>query len=339
MNLAERISVNTRYTRSINVERDRCSRGILEAYLPSAGCIELLSGISDTFDDVDQPRAWSLVGPYGSGKSSFALFLHELLGTGPIQAAAREILAKESPVVAERFSGEANWCRVVLSGGDEPIATRLVAALDDAATSFWRDRPGRKPAVLGRIRHAREHGGVTDSDLLEVVAELQNSLESAGGGGLLLLIDELGKFLEYEARHEGRGIFLLQQLAEHALRGRRANLVIVVFLHQGFDLYARGLGQKHRDDWAKVQGRFQTVSFIEPATQVLRLVAAALSNTLTATESLRVTVDAGQFAKVLATADALPSGMDAAIAADLFAQCDNGVGASGEGWFDSDCGG
>ena len=110
--------------------------------------------------------------------------------------------------------------------------------------------------------------------------DLQVALENAGAGGLLLLVDELGKFLEHEARHGGAGIFLLQQLAERAFSGRKANLLLVVLLHQGFDLYARGLGEKLRNDWAKVQGRFQTVSFVEPAEQVLRIVAAAFSNSL-----------------------------------------------------------
>ena len=80
MSLANKIHVNTRYTRSINVERDRGSPGIVDAYLPTARSIDLLEGVVAGLGSKDQPRAWSLVGPYGSGKSSFALFLHELLG-------------------------------------------------------------------------------------------------------------------------------------------------------------------------------------------------------------------------------------------------------------------
>ena len=287
MTLADRIAVNTRYTRSINVERDRGSPAIIEAYLPSAGGVELLGGIADALGRADQPRAWSLVGPYGSGKSSFALFLHELLGTGPSKTAARKILAVENRSIARKFAKSGRWCRIVLSGSDEPLPARLLAALDDAAREHWAGRSGRRPAVLERIRLARQQRTVPDSALLQLVDDLQEALESAGGG-LLLLIDELGKFLEHEARHGGAGIFLLQQLAEHAFRGRKANLLVIVLLHQGFDLYARGLGEKLRNDWAKVQGRFQTVSFVEPAEQVLRIVAAAFSHTLTATQHNRL---------------------------------------------------
>ena len=321
MTFAERIAVNTRYTRSANVERDRGSHPIVEAYLPSAGGVELLDAVADAFGTRDQPRAWSLVGPYGSGKSSFALFLHELLGTGRSRTAARNVLAGEDDRVARRFARQRPWCRVALSGSDEPLPDCLLAALDDAATAYWTERQGRRPAVLRRIREARAQDRIPNSRLLELVDDLQEALGRAGAGGLLLLVDELGKFLEHEARQGGEGIFLLQQLAERAFKGRSANLVVVVLLHQGFDLYARGLGEKQRNDWAKVQGRFQSVSFVEPPEQILRIVAAAFSNTLTAAQSRDVDRRAGRFAKALVAAGALPPALDRETAAGIFAAC------------------
>ena len=66
MSLADRIHVNTRYTRSINVERDRGSSSIVEAYLPTARSVGLLEDVAAALSAKDQPRAWSLIGPYGS---------------------------------------------------------------------------------------------------------------------------------------------------------------------------------------------------------------------------------------------------------------------------------
>ena len=321
MTLADRITVNARYTRSINVERDRGSHTIVQDYLPSVAGVELLHSVADTFGNSDNPRAWSLVGPYGSGKSSFALFLHELLGTGRSRTAARNVLAREEDSLARRFARQRPWCRVVLSGSDEPLAERLLAALDDAATGYWAGRQGRRPAILHRIREARGKGRIPDSQLLRLVDDLQTALEQAGAGGLLLLVDELGKFLEHEGRHGGSGIFLLQQLAEHALRGRRANLVVVVLLHQALDLYAQGLTEKLRNDWTKIQGRFQSVSFVEPPEQTLRILATAFSNTLTATQSKEVRRRTARLAKSLDSAGALPPALDVVAATDIFAAC------------------
>ena len=138
MSLAAKIHVNTRYTRSTNVERDRGSRSIIDAYLPTACGTSLLDDVANALGATDQPRAWSLIGPYGSGKSSFALFLHELLGgKDGVKVVATKGLAAGRPDLAQRFFRQQPWCRVVLTGSDEPLLTRLLAALDEAATSFW----------------------------------------------------------------------------------------------------------------------------------------------------------------------------------------------------------
>ena len=322
MSLANQIHVNTRYTRSINVERDRGSPAIVDAYLPTARSIDLLEDLSATLGPKDRPRAWSLVGPYGSGKSSFALFLHELLGPpGSAKAAAGRALAAERPDLARRFARQDPWCRVVLTGSEEPLGPRLLAALDDAATNFWFRKRGRKPNVVEEIRRARKRRKLTDSDLLGFIDSLQAAVERNGAGGLLLVIDELGKFLEYEARQGGGGIFLLQQLAERAFQGRNANLLFFVLLHQGFDLYARGMGERLKNDWAKVQGRFESVSFVETSEQTLRIVAAAFSNSLTKSQCEAVRNHSARMAKALSRAKALPSGLEVDSAAKIFASC------------------
>ena len=323
MSLTERIHVNTRYTRSINVERDRGSPAIVDAYLPTARSIDLLDGVVAGFGSQDQPRAWSLVGPYGSGKSSLALFLHELLGpAGRAKQAASRALASERPDLARRFARQNRWCRVVLTGSEEPLAPRLLAALDDAATNFWEGKRGRKPAVVEEIQRAHKHRDVTESDLLNLIDGLQAAVErNCKTGGVLIVIDEMGKFLEYEARQGGGGVFLLQQLAERAFRGGKTNIFFFVLLHQGFDLYARGMGERLKNDWAKVQGRFESVSFIEAPEQTLRVVAAAFSNSLTESQRESVGKTTARIARALARAKALPPGLEVDAAARVFASC------------------
>ena len=323
MSLADKISVNTRYTRSTNLERDRGSLSIIEAYLPTVRGVRLLEDVSAALGTKDQPRAWSLIGPYGCGKSSFGLFLHELLGDSatPAKSAAAKSLGRESRGLAQRFRKQKPWCRVVLTGSEEPLSNRLLTALDEAATNFWEGRLGRKPAVLEEIRQARKRGDAADSQVLRLVDDLQGALEKSDAGGLLIVIDELGKFLEHEARQSAGGVFLLQGLAERTFQGRKANLMLFVLLHQAFDLYARGLGEKLRNDWAKVQGRFQSVSFVETTEQTLRIVAAAFSNSLTQTERESIARRTTRMARAFGRAKALPGGLGDKQAAELFAAC------------------
>lgn len=321
MTITDNIAVNTRYTRSTNVERDRGSRSITEAYIPTSGGLGLLDGIRGVFGEADVPRAWSLTGPYGSGKSSFALFLHELLGPRPGKKVAIDVLAKERADLAECFDQCEPWCRVVLTGSEEPMPRRFLAALEEAATAFWAGRPGRNPGIVAEVRRAREAGEEAPSRLLALIDGLQLALEKAGAGGLVVIIDELGKFLEYEVRQGGSGMFLLQQLAELAFRGRRANLLLFVLLHQSFDVYARGMGDKLKNDWTKVQGRFESVSFIEPPEQSFRILAAAFSNSLSAGERRVVAERSRTAARALGAANCLPMALDVDAGADLFAAC------------------
>ena len=322
MNLAERIFVNARYTRSANLERDRGSRSIVESYLPTTRAIDLLERVLEAVGPDHRPRAWGLVGPYGSGKSSFALFLHELLGSREqAKATALGSLRRINVPLARAFDKQPPWCRVVLTGSEEPLTVRLLRALDESAAAHWSRRPGRKPAVIREIRKARERGVRNPAKVLRLVDDLHAAVQNAGDGGLLVVIDEMGRFLEYDSRHAGGSLIVLQELAERAFRGSNANLLLCVLLHQGFDLYARGLGEKVANDWAKVQGRFETISFVEAPEQILRIVSAAFSNDLTDAQQHVIRQRAERIAGAMSTAKALPAAFDKEEAASVFATC------------------
>ena len=96
MSIASKIKVSATYTRSVNLERDSQSDTADLGYIPTSRALRTLGTIASRFESKDLPRAWSLVGPYGSGKSSFALFLSHLLTSPSSKKAvvAREILKR-----------------------------------------------------------------------------------------------------------------------------------------------------------------------------------------------------------------------------------------------------
>jgi hypothetical protein len=328
MTISDKVRLNTYYTRSVNLERDANTAAIVEAYIPTSRALKTLDRMAGTLPATPTPRAWALVGPYGSGKSSFAVFLSHLLGApmAAATAAARRILRQANTGLAKRFAsatrGTQGHCCVLLTGSPEPLARRLTGALAEAAAQYWVCRRGRPPAIVTKLAAAAERAELSTSELIKLVNALQDAIAKAGGSGLLIVIDELGKFLEFEARHYGANdIFLLQALAEHAYAGQDANLSLVVLLHQAFEQYAKGLGESLKNEWAKVQGRFENIPFLESTEQVLRVVAKAFEQDLTAAEQEKVTKLATKMAKTLAKVGALPSALDASSAADLFEQC------------------
>jgi hypothetical protein len=323
------VSVRTQYTRSVNLERDFETDVVIRSYIPTSRALATLKRLADTLQDGNMPRAWALVGPYGSGKSSFAVFLAALLSRpakGISAIAAKTLKVHDKELAAhyhDHVARSAGYCRVLLTGSPEPLAPRIVRALHTAALELWSAKRGKNPVVLAKLEALAQETTPASSAVVDVTRELLNALQRIDSRGVVLIIDELGKFLEYEARHYGANdIYLLQSLAELAYNGNGPKLHCIVLLHQSFEQYAQGLGETLRNEWYKVQGRFETVPFVEAAEQVLRVVAAALdSSGLPAEVARGVRRYSQKAAKALAASSALPSGLTESKAAALFAAC------------------
>ena len=327
MSIINKISVNTHYTRSVNLERDANVIAVTKNYIPTSRALRTFSRISGTFSNQDMPRARSWVGPYGSGKSSASAFLGQLLSKPGSEGynVAQGVLCAASGEIAGAFSetnGKDNgWLKVFLTGSPESLGKRLVAALAHAAMQYSEDN-NLVIEHAGRISKLLTKDTLTTTEIVSAFQHLQDALEAHGCPGILLIIDELGKFLEYEARHYGANdIYLLQSLAEHAYKGQVVNLNLIVLLHQSFEQYAKGLGENLKNEWSKVQGRFEEVPFVESAEQVLRVVASAFNHSLDGAEKAGVKARVAKIVSVMAAQGALPAGLSEDEANTLFASC------------------
>ena len=329
MSLANKITVNSHYTRSINLTRDADSAAIMKSYIPTSRALKTLKQVSDSLLQEEAPRAWSLIGPYGSGKSSFAVFLSHLLSNenNPARKAACHALGKTSKELLDSYNAlvgdNSGYCIVLLTGSPDSLSKSLVAALSRSANAIWKIKKGKKPEVLKILSHyATQDESPKVDDILHAVQGLQDALYKIGYSGILIAIDELGKFLEYEARHYGANdIFLLQSLAELAFAKHNVKLALVVMLHQSIEQYARGLGETLKSEWAKVQGRFESIPFLDTSEQTLRIVAAAIKQELTKKEELLIRAKISSQVDVLIENNALPSTLENKTAEDLFYNC------------------
>ena len=318
------IQLDTHYTRSINLERDADSSEVLNAYIPTSRALLTLNQITDTFSDKACPRAWSLVGPYGSGKSSFAAFLGHLLEQKEHKnnATAVDILQKYNPTLADKINAHNNdngYCIVVLTGSPDSLSKRFVDALYQSAQRYFDKKP--KPLILDELAQATE-SVLTTTEIINLLKKLKLAVSEISGKGVLIVIDELGKFLEYEARHQGdNDIFLLQELAEAAFHGGDVNILLVVLMHQAFEQYSKGLGEDLKNEWVKVQGRFETIPFLESAEQTLRVMAAAFKHQLTEQQTKDINGYVNTIVNVLDKQSALFPGLNVTPAIEILSQC------------------
>ena len=289
--LSDLYQVKRRFHRSVHLERDFYKKeNVLDGYILTVTAREMLSRLLLTFENGATSKAWSITGPYGSGKSAFALFAAKLLGDSNASTTqqALDLLKGGDGSLYERFistSGNgqplSDFCPVLISGERAPLSTALLRGLENGLKSFG------IPSNSSLPRKIRQLLKTVVNDTPPQASEITNLFESAtraikkkGGGGVLLVIDELGKFLEYAAQSPAQGdVFVLQTLAEFATRSEQTPLIFLTILHQAFEQYANKFAKSQQEEWAKVQGRFEDIAFVEPTEQVLRLIGSAIEQT------------------------------------------------------------
>ena len=288
--LSDLFHVKGRFRRSVHLERDfYTNENLLEGYVLTATAREVLGRVVSALENGKSSKAWSLTGPYGSGKSAFALFTANLLGNSdsPKTEQALALLEQGDTPLYKRFTEingngrlfSSGFCPVLISGERAPISIALLRALEHGLTSF--NGISRSNAPLPKIRtllKAAEKGTLPQAyEITKIFESAMHQIKKHEGPGLLLVIDELGKFLEYASQYPAQGdMFVLQTLAEFADRSEETPLFLFTILHQAFEMYAQHAAKSQREEWAKVQGRFEDVPFTEPIEQVLRLVGTAL---------------------------------------------------------------
>ncbi len=120
------------------------------------------------------------------------------------------------------------------------------------------------------------HDGADSAGLCEGISALLRRY-LVGCAGLIILVDEMGKFLEYAALHPEQGdMQVLQEMAEQATRSRENPVVLITILHQAFEEYAHRLSSAQRVEWQKVQGRFVDIPFGDSPEETLRLLGQAI---------------------------------------------------------------
>ena len=239
MALADRVHVARRYRRAIRLEADLGDASALEGFVCSRSSAEVLESMARHVLETGQ-CAFTWTGPYGGGKSSLAVALGSLLGESRKlrQTAAAILGERTAALLREALPPRSRGWRIL------PVTGR-------------RDRPaqviGEAIEAVGWLPEGETVLPWSEKRVLDALPAIaaRNRRDS---GGLVVLIDEMGKFLEAAAR-DGTDIYLFQQLAELASRSG-CRLVVVGILHQAFEEYAHHLSRAMRDEWAKLQGRF-----------------------------------------------------------------------------------
>ncbi len=254
--LADIVDINRRFARSARLDADLNGTPPLVGYVLQASVDKALTTIASS--QIDKQGAYTWTGPYGGGKSSAALFMANLIAGAPEnKKIARKIAGETRTKRYERAfpSAGGNWAIVAVTGARAKLRASIIEA---AAT------------CLGWSEAKRHAADASDEALIDALIAA-----AAERGGLLLILDELGKLLEHEALNGG-DVHLLQDLAERSTRSD-GKFVVVGILHQAFDQYASRLTREARREWVKVQGRYQDIPFLSGVDETVALLGRAIT--------------------------------------------------------------
>lgn len=216
------------FTPSTNIIRD-ADRAL--NYIPTTNAIKIAEEIGNGFKK--GTSAFTIIGSYGTGKSSF-------------------IWAFEQS----------------LRGGNRYFNPNL------EIHPYRVDTLNIVGQYQSIIKHFEEQLGVeTHASGFQVILDAIHQIYEQNDL-LVIAIDEFGKFLEYASRNNPeRELYFIQELAEF-VNAQGRNIILLTTLHQSFEAYSAELNNEaQKQEWRKVKGRFQELTFNEPVEQLLYLAA------------------------------------------------------------------
>ena len=256
--LADRVHVGRRFRRSIRIDTDLSDPSALEGFVCPPSSAAVLRTMAKHVVESEQ-TAFTWTGPYGTGKSSLVVALSAALnGNTELREITSSILgAATTEALWDALPPRTKGWRIL------PVVGR-------------RDRPAQvvgEAIERSRLVRNRRIGAWSDDSVFDTLTRIANRAPTQHGG-LIVFIDEMGKFLE-GAAYDGTDIYFFQQLAEIASRSNN-RLLVVGILHQAFEEYAYRLSRDMRDEWAKIQGRFTDLAVSVGPDEQLELLGRAI---------------------------------------------------------------
>ena len=151
--LGDHVRILPRFARSANLERDSGQSQPLEGYVVTARALEAVKRILTVATTQQAGGAWSLTGPYGSGKSSLALLLDALLGPdGATRDAAIGLVEAADPDMADSVwmahdnhgTQETGFHRGLVTASREPLNLTVLRGLHSAVVAAFGRIPSRR---------------------------------------------------------------------------------------------------------------------------------------------------------------------------------------------------
>ncbi len=261
------------FLRSINIQYDAEYPNRIAHYQPTAKSVSLLNALAGQTPD----RAFFVVAPYGTGKSITATYLLHLVENRPDADETLSVVEDKLEVVSPDLSKFAKERR---KGKDKG----LVLALQGYCQNLGESLKDAALKGMGRMKLGRQARTIesmpceTIDQAIELLVAVREKARAAGCDRVVILWDEFGRHIE-SLIAEGRSAALseIQLLAECVSRSTAIPVTLGLLLHQELLQYASNSPASVRAEWRKIEGRFQTIQYIDDSKEIYRLLSEVVS--------------------------------------------------------------
>lgn len=259
--LFDEVRINPQYQRSVNLKHDFGVADSFDGFICHQSAQVVVESLAKQISSTSQ-RAFTITGPYGGGKSTLLnLLASSVCRKSDIRSLARRKLDKKSLELVDQAlpCGSNGWSVITLVGSRSDLVPALLESVAD----------GQKRHYCLPVRSGRPRDLTGIEKFLDW---LSYEASSDSSDGVMIVIDEMGKFLEGAAQGEG-DLLAFQTLAE-AVSRMNGRVVLLGALHQAISAYST----ENLDEWRKVQGRFADIPLVTKTDEVVEMIGQAISH-------------------------------------------------------------
>ncbi len=260
--------------RSINVTLDIATSRRIAHFFPTAKSARLLR----SWLHPDESSNYFVVAPYGTGKSLTATFFLQLVENLPKSG---EVLGRISDRLTNVDSDLADELRSRIGKDQMPLIGKHGAAV--ALSGYQPHLPTaiQKSLIASLQRTGNKEAATLATrpevssmdDLIELLSAVRDNYCPNRVERVAMVWDEFGRHLEeLILRGAAADLSDVQTLAEFCARTKRAPITLALLLHQGLIRYAANTSVTVQREWKKIEGRFETVQFVDDSKELYQLV-------------------------------------------------------------------
>ncbi|MDE2784410.1 MAG: hypothetical protein OXK77_15765 [Gemmatimonadota bacterium] len=256
------------FLRSINVQLDVDYPERVEHFRPTTKSVGLISSIMQR----SEGHALFVVAPYGSGKSIASAYAGQLVenrieASHMLQRVERRLAGIDTQLATlsrRRREQSQHGLFVPLYGHLNSAPTALQESI---LVSMRRGKLGRQARTIEAL------GMIGASDIRRLLDACAEKMVQSGRDRIVIVWDEFGRHLQGLVS-EGRSeeLDVLQVLAEVVSRSTMVPVSLVLLLHRSLLGYAKGLPTGLRREWAKIEGRFDTLQYLDDSAELYELI-------------------------------------------------------------------